>query len=45
LICCFHSFFLKPLSVTLPFAARFTGLGDSDAVRGSALKTQRKQKP
>jgi hypothetical protein len=24
LICCFHSFFLKPLSVTLPFAARFT---------------------
>jgi hypothetical protein len=38
-MCCFHSFFLKPLSVTLPFAARFTGLGDSDAVRGSALKT------
>jgi hypothetical protein len=24
-ICCVHSFFLKPLSVTLPFAARFTG--------------------
>jgi len=24
LICCFHSFFLKPLPVTLPFAARFT---------------------
>jgi hypothetical protein len=23
-MCCFHSFFLKPLSVTLPFAARFT---------------------
>jgi hypothetical protein len=32
-MCCFHSFFLKPLSVTLPFAARFTWLGDSDAVR------------
>jgi hypothetical protein len=29
----FIAFFLKPLSVTLPFAARFTGLGDSDAVR------------
>jgi len=24
-MCCVHSFFLKPLSVTLPFAARFTG--------------------
>jgi hypothetical protein len=24
LICCFHSFFFEPLSVTLPFAARFT---------------------
>jgi hypothetical protein len=24
---------LKPLSVTLPFAARFTWLGDSEAVR------------
>jgi hypothetical protein len=24
---------LNPLSVTLPFAARFTGLGDSEAVR------------
>jgi hypothetical protein len=24
LICGFHSFFLKPLSVTLPYAARFT---------------------
>jgi hypothetical protein len=24
---------LKPLSVTLPFAARFTCLGDSEAVR------------
>jgi hypothetical protein len=23
-MCCVHSFFLKPLSVTLPFAARFT---------------------
>jgi hypothetical protein len=32
-MCCFHSFFLKPLSVTLPFAARFTVLGDSEAVR------------
>jgi hypothetical protein len=30
LICCFHSFFLKPLSVTLPFAARFTDGGDSE---------------
>ena len=30
LICCFHSFFLKPLSVTLPFAARFTDWGDSE---------------
>jgi hypothetical protein len=30
LICCFHSFFLKPLSVTLPFAARFTAWGDSE---------------
>ena len=30
LICCFHSFFLKPLSVTLPFAARFTVWGDSE---------------
>jgi hypothetical protein len=28
--CCFHSFFLKPLSVTLPFAARFTAWGDSE---------------
>jgi hypothetical protein len=45
-MCCFHSFFFpKPLSVTLPFAARFTCLEDSEAVRGSALKTQRKQKP
>jgi len=41
----FIAFFLKPLSVTLPFAARFTCLGDSEAVRGSALKTQRKLKP
>jgi len=32
-MCCFHSFFLKPLSVILPFAARFSWLGDSDAVR------------
>jgi len=30
LICCFHSFFLKPLSVTLPFAARFTAWGDNE---------------
>jgi hypothetical protein len=29
----FHSFFLKPLSVTLPYAARFTVGGDSEAVR------------
>jgi hypothetical protein len=29
-MCCFHSFFLKPLSVTLPFAARFTDGGDSE---------------
>ena len=29
----FIAFFLKPLSVTLPFAARFTWLGDSEAVR------------
>jgi hypothetical protein len=33
MICCFHSFFLKPLSVTLPYAARFTVGGDSEAVR------------
>jgi hypothetical protein len=32
-MCCFHSFFFEPLSVTLPFAARFTGWGDSDAAR------------
>jgi hypothetical protein len=32
-MCCFHSFFLKPLSVTLPYAARFTWLGDSAAAR------------
>jgi hypothetical protein len=36
---------LKPLSVTLPFAARFTGLGDSEAARGSAYETQRELKP
>jgi len=29
----FIAFFLNPLSVTLPFAARFTCLGDSAAVR------------
>jgi hypothetical protein len=28
--CCFHSFFLQPLSVTLPYAARFTGGGDNE---------------
>jgi hypothetical protein len=33
-MCCFHSFFLKPLSVTLPYAARFATLEDSDAARG-----------
>jgi hypothetical protein len=44
LICCFHSFFLKPLSVTLPFAARFTGCKDNGAVRGSAFETQAKAK-
>jgi hypothetical protein len=30
LICGFHSFFLKPLSVTLPYAARFTDAEDSE---------------
>jgi hypothetical protein len=30
---------LKPLTVTLPYAARFTGLGDSEAVREAHSKT------
>jgi hypothetical protein len=30
LISCFHSFFLTPLSVTLPLAARFTDGEDSE---------------
>ena len=30
IIVVFMSFFLKPLSVTLPFAARFTVWGDSE---------------
>jgi len=40
----FIAFFLKPLSVTLPYAARFATLGDSDAAREVHLTTQRKQK-
>jgi hypothetical protein len=43
LICCFHSFFLKPLSVTLPFAARFTFLGDIEAVREVPSKPSESQ--
>jgi hypothetical protein len=43
-MCCFHSFFFEPLSVTLPYAARFATLGDSDAAREVHLKDQRKQK-
>jgi hypothetical protein len=43
-MCCFHSFFLKPLSVTLPYAARFATLGDSAAAREVHSHTQRKQR-
>jgi hypothetical protein len=43
LICCFHSFFLKPLSVTLPFAARFTGWGDTEP-RAKCIKIPAKAK-
>jgi len=35
---------LKPLSVTLPFAARFTDLGRQRAVRGSACSNPAKAK-
>jgi hypothetical protein len=35
---------LKPLSVTLPFAARFTGLGDNEAVREAHSKERAKAK-
>jgi hypothetical protein len=35
---------LKPLSVTLPFAARFTWLGDSEAVREAHSKNRAKAK-
>ena len=40
----FIAFFLKPLSVTLLFAVRFTGWETASRAR-SALKTQRKLKP
>jgi hypothetical protein len=43
LICCFHSFFLKPLSVTLPFAARFTD-GETASRARSAFKKPAKAK-
>jgi hypothetical protein len=41
--CCFHSFFLKPLSVTLPFAARFTDRETASRAR-KRIQTQAKAK-
>jgi len=41
----FIAFFLKPLSVILPFAARFIGAGDSAPRAGARSINQRKLKP